>query len=92
MLIGDALSIHDNWVFYTGDRPNRRGEQDEIIHTGGWWKSFFPPSSLNGLNNHGENHTITEQRTCWNSFGGYTSALMSFEIKLRSKNFKNIKL
>ncbi|GFT38812.1 techylectin-5A [Nephila pilipes] len=38
---GDALSTHDDWVFYTGARPNRRGEQDEFIHTGAMVKMLF---------------------------------------------------
>lgn len=86
--LGDALTPHSGRVFYTKDNPNVPGDVKlgNVRHTGGWWFNTFPSSSLNGLNNNGENHSNVHQGMSWNNFGGYTSSLVSSEIKIRPKN------
>ncbi|PRD26898.1 UNVERIFIED_CONTAM: Techylectin-like protein [Trichonephila clavipes] len=86
--LGDAISTHNNRLFYTKDQhnipPDRK--RSSYMHTGGWWFNVFPSSNLNALNNNGEKHTVVEKGMAWSTFGRYNGTITFTEIKLRLKN------
>ncbi|CAL1301594.1 unnamed protein product [Larinioides sclopetarius] len=83
---GDAISNHDGYAFYTGDQPNRPGN-DQSTRSGGWWRNGKGTSSLNGLNLYKTNKVGSSDGITWFTFGGPKTSLKSTEIKVRNRNF-----
>ncbi|GFT76478.1 techylectin-5A [Nephila pilipes] len=86
---GNAMSSHNEKEFYTKDQPNvpSNVKLGNVKHTGGWWYNTFTSTSLNGLNNNGEQLSNVQQGMSWVTFGAYTGTILSSEIKVRSERF-----
>ncbi|GBN90531.1 hypothetical protein AVEN_184323-1 [Araneus ventricosus] len=84
--MGDAISEHDGYAFYTVDQPNNERD-DKTTRSGGWWRNRSKTSSLNGLNLYKTDKVGSGEGINWYTFGGFETSFKETEIKVRPKKF-----